>query len=235
MMKIIPYGEKAILVQFKQSIELSIHKEIMHLTAYIESVKGVNYCIPAYCSLTVAYDIEVTDFGELKLIIEAYKPSQEAAPVNNKIFKIPVCYTDDFAPDLAELALEKQMTRDEIIALHTKNTYYVYMIGFIPGFPYLGTLPSPLACKRKDKPRAKVPSGSVGLAGLQTGIYPSEAPGGWQIIGRTPLSIFQAGKTDPFMLKTGDKIKFHAIQEKEFYVILEQFNSGKLTQSDFHE
>lgn len=234
MIDIKPYGEKAILVQFEQVIDLNIHQKVMALTNYAESIEGVNYCIPAYCSITIAYTPENINFTELKSHLEQFDLSSKTDDVKRKSFKIPVCYNGDFAPDLENLASEKGMHPEEIIKLHTQTKYHVYMMGFIPGFPYLGKLPVDLACKRHQNPRAKVPAGAVGLAGLQTGIYPSEAPGGWQIIGRTPVDILQANKTNPFMLNMGDTIEFYAIDELEFKTFREKIKSSELTEKNFY-
>lgn len=234
MMDIIPYGEKAILVQFEQSIDLSTHKKVVVLTHYAESIDGVNYCIPAYCSLTISYNPEKIEFTQLKNKIAQFDFSFKAEKNKPKYFEIPVCYGGEFGPDLEELSTAKQLPSKEIIDLHTAETYHVYMMGFIPGFPYLGTLPAQLNCNRKETPRAKVPAGSIGLAGGQTGIYPTDAPGGWQIIGRTPAPIFRADKADPFMFKMGDTVKFHSIDEKEFASIQAQVDNDEITEKYFY-
>lgn len=136
---------------------------------------------------------------------------QNIAPI-----EIPVCYESEFAPDLESLAKDIDLSPDQIISLHTSTTYDVFMMGFLPGFPYLGQLPAQLECKRKAVPRKLVSAGSVGIAGKQTGIYPLDAPGGWQLIGQTPLKIFDALAEESFLMKMGDKVKFKSISAETF-------------------
>ena len=128
---------------------------------------------------------------------------------------IPVCYSRAFAPDIEFIASEKNISIEKIIQLHTSKSYTVYMIGFLPGFSYMGEVAEAIAIPRKIQP-VSVAAGSVGIAGKQTGIYPLESPGGWQIIGRTPLKIFDKGKSDPVLLQPGDEIQFYSISEDEF-------------------
>jgi inhibitor of KinA len=136
--------------------------------------------------------------------------------------KIPVCYAKRFAPDLEELAAGKNLTVANVIHLHTASTYRVYMIGFLPGFPYMGKVDSCIATPRRSSPRTGIPAGSVGIAGQQTGIYPLSSPGGWNIIGRTPLQLFDKNRDHPVLLQPGDNITFYSITEDEF----ENYQSG---------
>ncbi|MFT4760838.1 MAG: inhibitor of KinA [Paraglaciecola sp.] len=228
--KFLPYGNRAILINFEQKISSAINHQVTWLATQIEAARfaGIEFCIPAYCSLTVGFDLKKTDYLSvvkiIKQLISKYKdnfkqeiPKKEIAP----IVKIPVCYHEDFAPDLIEVSKQTGLSIAKIITLHTAQTYHVFMLGFLPGFPYLGVLPKELSVKRKATPRLKVPARSVGLAGLQTGIYPSDAPGGWQIIGQTPLAVFIEKADNPFLLKAGDQVQFHAISKEEFLVSLE--------------
>jgi inhibitor of KinA len=143
---------------------------------------------------------QVTDNGELM----------------GRTLKIPVCYEAAFAPDLAELATEKNLTTDEVIRLHTNTVYRVYMIGFLPGFPYMGKVDGRMATPRRSSPRTSIPAGSVGIAGEQTGIYPLSSPGGWNIIGRTPIRLFDKDRPEPVLLQPGDAVQFYSITEDEF-------------------
>lgn len=147
--------------------------------------------------------------------LNSWQPQQHIS-ANKNIIEIPVCYDDEYGLDLNEMAQYHQTTKEEIIRIHTGNLYHVFMMGFSPGFPYMGILPDSIATPRKNQPRLKVPAGSVGIAGNQTGIYPSESPGGWNIIGRTPLKLFDKEKSQPFLLNTGDTIKFIPISKKQF-------------------
>ncbi|MEM1120715.1 MAG: 5-oxoprolinase subunit PxpB [Bacteroidota bacterium] len=134
----------------------------------------------------------------------------------SRLLRIPVCYEPPYALDLEDLSTQKGISQEDIINLHTSQTFKVYMLGFLPGFVFMGKLPNALQCNRKVTPRLRVPPSSVGIAGLQTGIYPTESPGGWQIIGRTPLTIFDPKKEQPFYFRAGDEVQFYAISKEEF-------------------
>jgi len=219
MMNIQAYGDSALLINFEQKINVKIHNLVKSYFNSIKDIEGISYQIPAYCSITVVFDKEITDYESLKSKIEKLEIKPNIATTNDKVIEIPVCYEPEFAPDLESLAREIDLTSDEIISLHTSQTYDVFMIGFLPGFPYLGQLPKALECKRKSTPRMEVKAGSVAIAGKQTGIYPTNAPGGWQLIGQTPLKIFDALTEDGFLIKMGDKIKFKSISAKTFKTI----------------
>ena len=143
------------------------------------------------------------------------RPAQKAA----RQLKIPVCYELPYALDLLELSKAKGLSVDKIIELHTSQTYKVYMLGFMPGFTFMGKIVPALACKRKLNPRLQVPASSVGIAGFQTGIYPTTSPGGWQILGRTPLKIFNPQKENPFLFQAGDEVTFYSITKETFLSI----------------
>jgi inhibitor of KinA len=137
------------------------------------------------------------------------------SPLTSRKIKIPVCYSGKYALDIHDIAKEKKLTAPEIINLHTAKRYRVYMIGFLPGFAYMGEIDKRIAMPRKTQPRTKVEAGSVGIAGMQTGIYPFDSPGGWQIIGKTPVKLFDKEKSDPVLLQPGDEIEFYSITEDE--------------------
>lgn len=217
-MEIIPYGDSALIINFDQQISYEIHELVKAYHFAIQSFDEVQYQIPAYCSITVVYDFESIKYEQLKTKIARLNvlPDQSQSILESKIIDIPVCYEGSYAPDLLSLSEDLGLKSKEIIALHTGQLYDVYMMGFLPGFPYLGKIPEKLECKRKSNPRKHVKAGSVGLAGNQTGIYPSDAPGGWQLIGQTPLKIFNISKPDPFLIKMGDKVRFNSISSSEF-------------------
>lgn len=222
-------SENAISVEFGQEISEETLKKITHLNRLIKEdpFSGLLSTIPAYTSLTLYFDPfillscnklkgsnclhKITDYIEsLNFLTNIKKDKQQ------KIISIPVCYDDVFGLDLEELTAHYQLKKEEIIQIHSTAVYTVFMIGFVPGFPYLGGLSEKLTAPRKANPRKKVPAGSVGIAGQQTGIYPLETPGGWQIIGKTPLKLFDANKIQPSLLKAGDQIKFEPISFSEF-------------------
>lgn len=214
------YSDQAILINFEQKIDPHINVKVQTLNKKIQTsnIAGVTFCIPAYCSLTIGYDSAMILYA---VLVEKIKRLVEQIPIvlenkTSRLLKIPVCYEAAFAPDIEEVAHSKNITVQELMAIHTSRIYQVYMLGFLPGFVYMGKLPAALEVQRKATPRLRVPAGSVGLAGLQTGIYPSEAPGGWQIIGRTPLSLFDPNRVEPFMFQAGDKVQFEAISLSDF-------------------
>ncbi len=209
-----PFGDSALLINFEQKIEEAINAKVIALAEAIEAaaIPGLTFLTPAYCSLTVGYDPLKIGFGEF---CQKIKPLAESlsghfAIKKNRVLEIPVNYAEPHCLDMAEVVQQTGLSASEIIERHTSIEYRVYMMGFLPGFVYLGSLPEQLYCTRKAKPRLRVPARSVGLAGQQTGIYPSEAPGGWQIIGRTPVNIFDGKKDNPFYFQAGDIVKFYA-------------------------
>ncbi len=227
-MQFTPFGDAAVLLQLEQRIDPAINETILSLHELIQVSDPLGYCysIPAYSSLTIVYDPETTsyhDFRErLNQLCQAVPMKHSEGPTIN----IPVCYDPEFGLDLNNLSSAIDLSTKEITNLHLSRDYRVFMIGFLPGFTYLGMLPPSLECSRLDSPRMKVPAGSVGLAGLQTGIYPLESPGGWQIIGRTPISLFRPMSDQPFVIKAGDKVRFISINKREFHAIGEDFRKG---------
>jgi inhibitor of KinA len=203
------------------------NRKVMAMAAWLQqhAFEGLNNIIPAYSSLTVTYDPYLiktryqpasTIYAWVKDKLEAaYNQSNENSQVSSALHRIPVCYEEEYAPDLETLALHLQITTREIIALHTAVVYRVYMIGFLPGFAYLGTVDDRIAAPRKAQP-APVMAGSVGIAGKQTGIYPLNSPGGWNIIGRIPLTMFDPHAEQPVWMQPGDEVQFFPIPAREF-------------------
>jgi KipI family sensor histidine kinase inhibitor len=186
---------------------------------------GVIECVPAFASVTVHYDpVRIAPDGSpdppyerlrraLRTVLDTSLPSDGGAA---RTVEIPVCYGGTFGPDLDDVAALHGMRTDDVIALHARATYTVQMIGFLPGFPYLGGLPEALATPRRAEPRTHVPAGSVGIGGRQAGIYPLESPGGWNLIGRTPTQLFFPDRDPPTLLQPGDSVRFRPIGEAEF-------------------
>ena len=226
--RIFPLGDTAITIDFGNTIHETINHEVIARFNQLlkEPLPGMIEAVPAYSSLTIYYDVPVVKkFAGNHITASAWMHQQLeqklAEPAvydeqQQREIKIPVCYENGFAPDIQLLANTKNIAVDEVIAIHTSGTYPVYMIGFLPGFPYLGGVDERIAMPRKAKPQ-NVMAGSIGIAGQQTGIYPLNSPGGWQIIGRTPLQLFEVNKKEPTLLKMGDRVKFYAITSKEFY------------------
>lgn len=208
----LPLGDRAVLVRLGESISLETNARVHGLAAAISEarLRGVIEVCPAYADLAVHYDPFATDFDTLVRSIAGLP--DEGGVRQGRTVEIPVRYGGEWGPDLVSVAELTGLSVAEIVARHTGQTFSVYMLGFLPGFPYMGTLPENMAVPRLKTPRQKVPSGSVGLAGRQTGIYPREAPGGWQIIGRTELRLFEPGQTGGFLLKPGDTVRFTAVR-----------------------
>jgi inhibitor of KinA len=188
---------------------------------FVEEVKGIKDIIPSYHTLTLIYDIELLnaplDFAND--LIEKYKSQREIDLPNkelHKIIEVPVCYDESFGIDLISMSIKLNLSTTEIIKIHTENIYQVYCLGFMPGFAYMGDVNIKIQMARHPQPRQNVSAGSVGIAGAQTGIYPMHSPGGWQIIGRTPLKIFDKDPAILSKFKMGDFVKFYPITLAEF-------------------
>jgi inhibitor of KinA len=178
---------------------------------------GLIDIVPAYRSILVIYQPLKTNVRALKRWIDGIQEKvMEIHPPEPETIDIPVVYGGLYGPDLEWVAQYHKITPEEVIRLHTVNTYHVYMIGFMPGFPYMGELPEELETPRKETPRTSIPEGSVGIAQRQTGIYPAISPGGWQIIGYSPLNLFNPNQDPPALLKAGDKVRFSPIDEEDF-------------------
>jgi inhibitor of KinA len=215
-----PLSENAVLIHFGPK---SQNLKVQTAAYQIESNPFIGFIelVIAYQTITIYYDpMKVNDtFPYRKVInlLDAILQQPDSLAKNNgRIVEIPVCYDKEFGLDLNEISSEKQMSVEELIELHSKVIYDVIFIGFAPGFPFLAGLDERLHFPRKSSPRLKVPQGSVGIAGKQTGIYPLESPGGWQIIGRTPVRLFTISDDQPTLLQTGDQVKFYPISLKEF-------------------
>lgn len=220
--RILTVGDCAVSVEFGQEISLDINHKVMALKLVLEreAILGIEEMIPTYCSLLIQYDPLELRYGQLRDKLEALVGQLDTAEMPPKqVVEIPVAYGGEFGPDLAEVASCHNMTEAEVIQLHSAPEYPIYMLGFVAGFPYLGGMDKSLATPRKASPRLKIAAGSVGIAGEQTGIYSVESPGGWQIIGRTPLKLYDVNRQEPVLLQAGQYIKFKPITEEEFRAI----------------
>jgi inhibitor of KinA len=216
---ILPLGDAALLVRFGDRIDPALFGRVRAFCASLDEdpVAGTVEVVPAYASVAIYYDPLETDSDRLAAAIRARLDRLAEAPTpQSRSVVIPVCYGGEDGPDLEWLAAQHGMTPDEVVALHSGAVYTVYMIGFTPGFPYLGGLPEELATPRRETPRLAIPAGSVGIAGNQTGVYPLESPGGWHIIGRTPFRLFRPDRDPPSLLRPGDTVRFRPITKQEF-------------------
>lgn len=212
-------GDQGLLVEFGDSIDPLVNDRVRTMARAINQARlaGVKECLVAYCSLTILYDPAITNPQMIKKQFvgrEATGPS--LAGSQPKVASIPVCYGGDYGPDIEYVAQLKGLTPAEVIRIHTEPCYRIYMLGFTPGFPYLGGLPEELRTPRLETPRTLVPAGSVGIANAQTGIYSLDSPGGWRLIGRTPLKLFSPHRQHPVLLESFDHLKFFPITPDEF-------------------
>ncbi|MBE4907708.1 5-oxoprolinase subunit PxpB [Bacillus luteolus] len=226
-----PLGDKAIQILFISPISEKLNRHIQHTANAIKSkhILGIIEVVPAFETLTVYYEpmkISHTALVE-KLHSICSAPSNKNRVYQKEIVTIPVCYGNRFGEDLPHVAKHNNLTEQEVVSLHCSKQYLVYLIGFLPGFPYLKGLSQKLHTPRLAEPRLKVPRGSVGIGGDQTGVYPIESPGGWNLIGQTPLTLFNPTSPSPFLIKAGDFIRFVSISETEFYEITQAVKENK--------
>lgn len=223
-------GDRALVVEFGDKIEEQVNSKIRSLTVAIEQegIIGINETIPTYRSLMVIYDPMIMELGELISVLKSIiLKMHELELPGAKVIEIPTLYGGEYGPDIEFVAKHNKISIDEVIKIHTDREYLIYMIGFTPGFPYLGGMSDKIEAPRLQNPRTKIPVGSVGIAGKQTGIYPVESPGGWQLIGRTPVKLYDPCREDPVLLNAGDYIKFVSIDENEYKNIEDLEREGK--------
>src|ERR1700730_11744198 len=214
-----PASDQSLLVYFGQQITIGAHQRVRKLLRLLEQepIAGVRNLNPAYCSILVSFDALQVSHGDLEEILRGYLDRLDAMQIpEGRELQIPVCYGAEFGPDLNEVGALHGMTPDQVIELHASVTYVVYFLGFVPGFAYLGELPQALATPRLDNPRRSTPAGSVGIAGTQTGVYPFATPGGWRLIGRTPIAMFRPDREEMSMLSIGDRVRFTPIPPAQF-------------------
>ncbi len=222
-------GERAILVEFtpeiseKQLEDLLFYKKLIQKKYLKQKVEVIN----TYSSLLIYYHNHIDNiYSEVSGVEELLNGTNIVKKPNFQLFYIPVCYDHEFGPDLDYISVEKNLSLEEIIALHSTPVYTVYFIGFLPGFLYLGGLDEKLKISRKNTPCLRVEKGAVGIGENQTGIYPKSSPGGWQIIGNSPVEIFDKNNTPPCPISSGDKIKFYRVSLKEYEVIKARISMG---------
>lgn len=212
-------SDQSLLIYFGQQITLNAHEQVRKLLRLLElePIAGVRNLHSAYCSLLVKFDALRWRHEELEGKLREYlERLQEVRLPDAHEVAIPVCYGGECGPDLNEVAALHGMTPEQVIELHASTSYLVYFLGFVPGFAYLGELPETLATPRLVAPRKKVPAGSVGIAGNQTGVYPFETPGGWRLLGRTPMAMFRTDRDGLSLLAIGDRVRFVPISREQF-------------------
>ena len=220
-------GEGALTVHLGDGIDPAINRRVTALQGAIGSagLRGITDLIPAYADLTVCYDCTVISAKALQRQLRRLLDSLSVAGQDRRrVFQLPVCYGGDYGPDLDFVCHHSGLSAQEVIALHSAPDYLIYMLGFLPGFAYLGGLDP-----RLDSPRTCIPAGSVGIGGAQTGVYPLASPGGWQLLGRTPVSVFDRQRQEPILYRAGDLVHFVPISPAEYEEIARAVAAGTYT------
>ena len=222
-MKLLLLGDSAVSAQFGEEICPEINQQVTALRDALEEaaakgeIQGLGEMVPTYCALLINYNPLVLSYDELSAKLEELSQGLVVkSDTDRQVVEIPVAYGGEYGPDLAEVAAAHGMTEQQVIDIHSQPEYPIYMLGFVAGFPYLGGMSEKIATPRKESPRLKIEAGSVGIAGSQTGIYSVESPGGWQIIGRTPLKLYDTDREQPVLLSAGQYIKFKPISGAEY-------------------
>ncbi len=227
--KYMPAGDSSIVVEFGDSIKEEINSRIRNMLIGIENsnIEGIREVVPTYRSIAVLYDPSLILYDEIKnKLIEIEKNMLDSEEAPARVVELPTVYAGEYGPDLEFVAEHNGLTEEEVIKIHSEGKYLVYMLGFTPGFPYLGGMDEKIATPRLENPRTKIAAGAVGIAGSQTGVYPIESPGGWQLIGRTPLNLYAPLEDPPVLLNSGDYIKFVPVSEEEFLKIQKEVKEG---------
>lgn len=220
--KIVPHGDASMLVEWGAVIDPKINQKITGLVSLFkdQKIEGVIDFIPAFSSLLINYDPRIIAYRRLKKITEDLLTIEISNnQLNKRIFEIPVCYGGEYGPDIEFIAKNAQLTKEELIQIHSGTDYLIYMLGFLPGFSYLGGLDDRIHTPRLNNPRKAIPAGSVGIGGSQTGIYPLESPGGWQLLGRTPIKTYDPEREEPILFEAGDYIRFVPVDQATYQEI----------------
>ncbi len=212
-------GDRGLMVEYGDCIDPAVNRKVRSMAAIIEQIspEGLLEVVPSYRSLLLVYNPARTSLTDLQTQLTVLEQRlDEAAIPESRVVAIPVCYGGECGPDIEVVAQHNGLTVEQVIQIHSEPEYLIYMVGFTPGFPFLGGLPETLHTPRLDTPRTLVPEGSVGIANAQTGVYPIASPGGWQLIGRTPLKLFAPEREPPIRYRAGDRIQFNPITRDEY-------------------
>ncbi len=212
-------GDSGIVVRFGDEINTATHRLVQSLSSYLDAhpFPGMIEFVPAFTTVYISYNSALFRYNEIEeTVAQILQNLGESSIERGKTIEIPVCYDKEFGPDIVDVASHNGLSVDEVISIHTSGEYLVYMIGFAPGFPYIGGMSEKIATPRRSAPRLVIPAGTVGIAGMQTGVYPIETPGGWQLIGRTPAALFRPKENPPSLLAAGDIVHFREISKEEF-------------------
>ncbi len=230
-MRFLSVGDRALTAEFGNAIDRELSRKVLRLDHIIrgERLPGVVETVPTFRSLTLHYDPAVTSRADLERIITGLLGECETAIAAARLWRIPVCYAGEYAPDLDDVARRTGLAPADVVAMHSGVRYHVYMLGFLPGFPYMGDLPPQLALPRRADPRVRVPAGSIAIATSLSAIYPYDSPGGWHLIGATPIRFFDPARDPPSLLAAGDAVQFEPIEPDAFTAIKRAVDNGGYT------
>lgn len=227
--RILTAGDSAVLIEFGKEISPDINARITALVRLMKAqqIEGVVDMIPSFCALLINYDPRVVSYGKMKKRLEKLlKLEVETRATAAKIYEIPVCYGSEYGPDLDNISSHAGLRKEEVIRIHSSRDYLIYMLGFLPGFSYLGGLDERIHTPRLANPRVKIRAGSVGIGSSQTGIYPLDSPGGWQLLGMTPVKTYDPVREVPILFEAGDYVRFVPINEARYHEIRQQVEAG---------
>jgi inhibitor of KinA len=223
-----PVGDTAVSVQFEPEISQEVNRQVTDLASRLaeQNIKGIVEFVPTYAALMIYYDPLQISYQAIVEILHSLEQTEACRQETQRTVFFPALYGGEHGPDLEDVARYHQLTSEEVIYLHSSAEYRVYMLGFSPGFPYLGGLPQQICTPRLETPRRSIPAGSIGIAGAQTGVYSISSPGGWRIIAHTPVPLFQlSDEEQPFLLRAGDTVKFLPVSLADYQEICEQIKN----------
>ena len=223
MFKYLPLGDSVFLIKVGNVISINVHKQIRALAIEINKseIDGIIELVPAYNELMVCYNSLEISYKHLLIKMKDIEKNLDFNEIpDSELIYVPVCYENEFSPDIEIVANKNNLSIKEVIHIHSSIDYFVYMLGFTPGFCYLGGMSEKIETPRKENPREKIEAGSVGIAGNQTGIYPVDSPGGWQLIGKTPLKLFDPNRDTEFLIEAGNYIRFFPVTKMKYDKIL---------------
>lgn len=227
--RVLASGDTVLVLEFGDRIDWRISRHVHALDHALRSAPppGVVETVPTFRSLAVHYDPENISFEALADHLLALAQDAEESPAQTRLWRVPACYDAEFGPDLAEVGERAGLTPEQVIECHGSRSYLVYMMGFLPGFPYMGDVAAPIALPRRETPRKRVPQGSVAIATEMTAVYTLESPGGWHILGRTPVRFFDLGNKPPALLAPGDEVVFEPVSREDYETIRAQESEGR--------
>lgn len=227
-----PLGDAALVVSFGQAIDPAINDRVhlLHRSLSEAPIAGVVETVPAYCSLVVHYRPDILRWAPIcEALRQRLRNMEQVSAPPGDVVEIPVLYGGEEGPDLQFVARHAGLTEEDVVRIHSQSTYRIYMLGFAPGFPYLGGMDGRIAAPRLETPRVRIPAGSVGIAGEQTGIYPLASPGGWRLIGRTPRRLYDPNRSRPILLRAGCSLRFRPVDRAEYDRIVREEETNGLS------